>query len=303
MDNQSRIAMVRVGDAFSGDGAPNTRVKYHLGDHLGSSGIVIGGAAATDDTFVNREEYFPYGETSFGSFGRKRYRFTGKERDEESGLNYHSARYYAPWLARWASCDPAGTVDGANLYSYVTHNPIRKVDLQGTQAELGPNQPQDKPKPGVHLVIVGTDDPKKVAEGGHGHKDPRSFTKRADTLVSQPTVEKFRERLSQGDEVVFIAPSSMGEELSRTLQDVGRRFENPGVRQEAEVLRVGFEFRQVKSKDLASMIKEYENIKSIYYFGHGAKGGPAFDWNDWSFPEPSAFGPQQFARDAVASFV
>ena len=302
MDNQSRIAMVRVGDAFPGDGAPNIPVKYYLGDHLGSGNIVIGGATTTGGTFINREEYFPYGETSFGSFGRKRYRFTGKERDEESGLHYHGARYYAPWLVRWVSCDPAGTVDGANLYSYVSHNPIRKVDLQGTQEEFGPNQPQDKPKPGVHIVIVGTDDPKKVADGGHGHKDPRSFTKMADTLVSQPTGENWRGRLSEGDEVVFIAPSSMREEPSRALQDVGRRFENPGVRQEAEVLRVGFEFRQVKSKDLASVIKEYPNIKSLYYFGHGDKSGPAYDWNDWSFPEPSTFDPKQFAPKAVASF-
>ena len=71
-----------------------------------------------DDTgaLINREEYTPYGETSFGSFARKRYRFTGKERDEESGLYYHGARYYAPWLARWVSSDPLGPVDGINLH-------------------------------------------------------------------------------------------------------------------------------------------------------------------------------------------
>ena len=52
-----------------------------------------------DGAWINREEYSPYGETTFGGFARKRYRFTGKERDDESGLNYHGARYYAPWLA------------------------------------------------------------------------------------------------------------------------------------------------------------------------------------------------------------
>jgi hypothetical protein len=36
----------------------------------------------------------------------KRYRYTGKERDEESGLYYHGARYYAPWLGRWTAIDP-----------------------------------------------------------------------------------------------------------------------------------------------------------------------------------------------------
>jgi RHS repeat-associated protein len=130
MDDQSRIALVRVGDRHSKDGGP--AVQYNLGDHLGSSTIVLGGADAAADTFVNREEYYPYGETSFGSFARKRYRFTGKERDEESGLNYHAARYYAPWLARWVSCDPAGTVDGNNLYAYARSNVLRFSDETGT---------------------------------------------------------------------------------------------------------------------------------------------------------------------------
>ncbi len=129
MDDQSRIALVRVGSPFPGDTTP--AVKYHLGDHLGSSNVVI------DDggSWVNREEYTPYGETSFGSFARKRYRFTGKERDEESGLYYHGARYYAPWLGRWVNCDPAGMVDGTNLYGYVSENPLSLIDSNGTQGQ------------------------------------------------------------------------------------------------------------------------------------------------------------------------
>ena len=88
MDNQSRIALIRIGTPFPDDTTP--AVKYHLGDHLGNSNVVVDEAG----NWVNREEYTPYGETSFGSFARKRYRFTGKERDEESGLNYHGARYF-----------------------------------------------------------------------------------------------------------------------------------------------------------------------------------------------------------------
>ena len=69
----------------------------------------------------------------------KRYRYTGKERDEESGFNYHGARYYVPWLARWTSCDPAGLVDGANAFAYVRNNPMILVDVTGQQA--GPWEP------------------------------------------------------------------------------------------------------------------------------------------------------------------
>jgi RHS repeat-associated protein len=41
---------------------------------------------------------------------QKRYRYTGKERDDSSGLCYYGARYLAPWLARWISPDSAGAV-------------------------------------------------------------------------------------------------------------------------------------------------------------------------------------------------
>jgi RHS repeat-associated protein len=127
MDNQSRITVVRVGNPFVNDVTP--AVKYHLGDHLGSSNLVLDGSG----DFINREEYTPYGEISFGSFVRKRYRFTGKEKDEESGLNYHGARYFAPWVGRWTSCDPIGIAGGINLYRYVSNNPILRVDSTGTQ--------------------------------------------------------------------------------------------------------------------------------------------------------------------------
>ncbi len=126
MDGQSRIAIVRVGPAGPGDQSP--AVAFHLADHLGSSTVIVDGAGQV----TNREEYTPYGETSFGSYTRKRYRFTGKERDEESGLNHHGARYCLPWLARWASCDPIGAKGGLNQYTYAACNPVAYHDPAGT---------------------------------------------------------------------------------------------------------------------------------------------------------------------------
>jgi RHS repeat-associated protein len=134
MDNQSRIALVRVGTPFPDDATPTA--KYHLGDHLRSSNVVIGGA----NTFINREEYTPYGETSFGSFAKKRYRFTGKERDEESGLYYFGARFYAPWLGRWLACDPKGAIDGTHLYGYCRCAPFRLTDPSGEATQPDINQ-------------------------------------------------------------------------------------------------------------------------------------------------------------------
>ncbi len=127
VDDQERIAIVRVGPAHPDDRAP--AVQFHVADHLGSCTVVV------DDTgaLVNREEFTPYGETSFGSYARKRYRYTGKERDEESGLAYHGARYVMVWTARWASCDPIGAAGGVNQYVYAACNPMSFSDPAGTQ--------------------------------------------------------------------------------------------------------------------------------------------------------------------------
>jgi RHS repeat-associated protein len=130
MDDQQRIALIRIGEKHPDDKGP--AIQYHVGDYLGSSNLVVN----ENGTWISREEFTPYGETSFGGFSQKRYRFTGKERDEESGLNYHDARYYAPWLARWVSCDPEGISDGLNVYLFLQANPVCRSDPTGTKSNI-----------------------------------------------------------------------------------------------------------------------------------------------------------------------
>ncbi|MDP2604239.1 MAG: SpvB/TcaC N-terminal domain-containing protein [Deltaproteobacteria bacterium] len=130
MDDMQRIALLRLGDAHPDDRGP--AVQLQLGDHLGSSNVVVDLSGA----LINREECTPYGETSFGSFAKKRYRFTGKERDEESGLNYHGARYYAPLKGRWVSVDPEQSrFPDWSSFCYSVANPMGYVDPTGTEAE------------------------------------------------------------------------------------------------------------------------------------------------------------------------
>ena len=91
-----------------------------------------------DAKIISYEEYTPYGSTSYqagrsqAEVKRKQYRYTGMERDEESGFSYHSARYYLPWLGRWATCDPKSLSDSPNLYSYTAGNPVVYLDPFGT---------------------------------------------------------------------------------------------------------------------------------------------------------------------------
>ncbi|MGN7200355.1 SpvB/TcaC N-terminal domain-containing protein [Arthrobacter sp. SAFR-044] len=124
LDVANRIATSRRGDPLPGDVMPP--IIYTLPDHLGSSTVVTDPAGSP----LNKEEYTPYGETSFGSYSRKRYRFTGKERNEESSLSYHGARYYASWQCRWVTCDPIPTT-GGNVYGYCHGAPLVQRDPDG----------------------------------------------------------------------------------------------------------------------------------------------------------------------------
>lgn len=132
MDDKQRIALVETRVAGSEPGIPARLIRYQLGNHLGSASLELD----DDGRVLSYEEYTPFGSTSYQAVrsqtqAPKRYRFTGMERDDESGLAYHSARYYAPWLGRWTSCDPAGLVDGPNLYAYARNNPVTHIDPSG----------------------------------------------------------------------------------------------------------------------------------------------------------------------------
>jgi RHS repeat-associated protein len=144
MDDKRRIALVETktidADAVAGS-LPDTTIRYQFENHLGSASLELDGAGAV----ISYEEYFPYGSTSYqagrsaAEVGLKRYRYTGKERDGETGFDYHGARYYAPWLGRWTAVDRAGLVDGANMHAYVRDNPIRFIDPTGHQG-LSPKE-------------------------------------------------------------------------------------------------------------------------------------------------------------------
>ncbi|WP_263981374.1 SpvB/TcaC N-terminal domain-containing protein [Streptomyces naphthomycinicus] len=132
-DGGGRVALVETATVRDGRTVADPRpvVRYQLTDHLGSTALEVD----QDGLVLSYEEYHPYGTTSLhaetGTVSRKRYRFTGKERDAESGFTYHGARYYAPWLGRWVSPDPAGPAGGTNRYAYVRDRPSVLGDADG----------------------------------------------------------------------------------------------------------------------------------------------------------------------------
>ncbi|MDD2565075.1 MAG: RHS repeat-associated core domain-containing protein, partial [Salinivirgaceae bacterium] len=125
--SQKRIAQI------DDDGATET-IRYQYDNHLGSASLELDRNAA----IISYEEYHPFGTTSYRS-GRtetevslKRYKYVGKERDEETGLYYYGARYYAAWIGRWTAVDPLKEKYlHLSPYSYVANNPMKFIDPDG----------------------------------------------------------------------------------------------------------------------------------------------------------------------------
>ena len=124
---------------------------YYHSDHLGSAQLITD----NEGKEYERIEYTPYGEYWIEKRAPEHrtlpFKFTGKERDEETGLYYYGARYLDPKTGRWLSADPAlgeymaGSNSGAggiynqvnfNLYHYAGNNPIKYTDPDGKKLTL-----------------------------------------------------------------------------------------------------------------------------------------------------------------------
>ncbi|MBC3363976.1 RHS repeat-associated core domain-containing protein [Pseudomonas sp. SWRI154] len=108
------------------------QLRYSLEDHLGSLVMELDQNAR----LISHEGYYPFGGTAWWAAvsqvqaSYKTVRYSGKERDT-SGLYYYGFRYYAAWMMRWINPDPAGPVDGLNLYAMVGNNPLSFFDSTG----------------------------------------------------------------------------------------------------------------------------------------------------------------------------
>ncbi|HJP91658.1 MAG TPA: RHS repeat-associated core domain-containing protein [Pyrinomonadaceae bacterium] len=130
--------------------------RYTTPDHLGSPRVVTNSSAGV----VSRHDYMPFGEElgsgvggrstgiGFGVADGERQKFTQKERDTETGLDYFGARYYGCSLGRFTTADPlmasgrASAPQSWNRYSYVLNNPVNLIDPNG----LDVDDPQDPKK-------------------------------------------------------------------------------------------------------------------------------------------------------------
>ena len=140
---------------YASRGTPLPGIRYLTTDHLGSTRVVTQAVVSgPDGGVVSRHDYLPFGE-EIGSLGGRttalKYsasgpaqKFTGKERDNESGLDYFQARYFSGAAGRFTSVDPenAGS-DPAdpqswNGYAYARNNPLLYIDPTGETFQICP---------------------------------------------------------------------------------------------------------------------------------------------------------------------
>ncbi|WP_339500665.1 RHS repeat-associated core domain-containing protein [Pseudomonas silesiensis] len=110
----------------------NDQLRFCLSNHLNSSTLELDEQGGV----LSREVYYAFGGTALWAGASeieakyKTIRYSGKERDA-TGLYYYGYRYYAPWLQRWVSPDPAGNIAGLNFFAMVWNNPVVLFDSNG----------------------------------------------------------------------------------------------------------------------------------------------------------------------------
>jgi RHS repeat-associated protein len=126
------LITARFDDAFL-TGASGQGVRYYHADHLGSARLMTDSSGNP----VWSATYLPFGTEWNPQATTNHYKFTGKERDSESGNDNFEARYYSSNLGRFLSTDPdnagasSDNPQSWNAYSYVLNNPINATDPDG----------------------------------------------------------------------------------------------------------------------------------------------------------------------------
>ena len=115
---------------LAGSDPRSLNLFFHHSDLLGSGHVLT----KYDGDLLSQEEYFPYGRASDRRDARNRYRFIGRERDEDTGLCMAGPRTYDPVSGRFLQGDPISVEQvGKTPYHYASGSPIGRMDANGYQ--------------------------------------------------------------------------------------------------------------------------------------------------------------------------
>ncbi len=124
------------GKSFTVTESVSSNVFYYISDQLGTARVITDSSG----NVCYDADFYPFGGERPSTYGYcdSAYKFTGKDRDSESGLDYFGARHYSSQYGRFMTPDPSGLLyadltnpQSLNLYSYALNNPLRFIDPTG----------------------------------------------------------------------------------------------------------------------------------------------------------------------------
>ena len=195
------------------------RRYYYLKDHLGSIRVTVDAQGVVK----GYDDYDPWGMVLEGRSSNTanvndKYKFTGKERDVETGYDYFGARYYDSRIGRWMSVDPMQEkYPGWSPYNYTCNNPLVYVDATG-------NDPSTYTDEGGNVTSVTDDDSKDL----FCMQEDGSYKLMGQTVDAHSFVDQEHPYNSDGslNAVGRIDYNSTfaGDEIASSLKDVGSHF-------------------------------------------------------------------------------
>ena len=146
-----------------------TGVFYYFSDHLKTASVITDAAG----NIKAESDYYPWGgELQFVNNDSNHYKFTGKERDSETGFDYFGARYYSNGLGRFISADWSaaavpvpyadfGDPQSLNLYTYARNLPTVRIDADGHDGDKETDKTPPKPPKPPPITTADLSDPSK----------------------------------------------------------------------------------------------------------------------------------------------
>jgi RHS repeat-associated protein len=266
--------------------------SYLTTDHLGSTRVVT----KSDGTVKARYDHLPFGEEinagigartgamGYGGADTTKQKFTQKERDSESGLDYFLARYYSPAQGRFTGPDSLLTTakvtepQSWNRYSYVTNNPLAYIDPDGHEGIVVSGQPSEKHTNKTHFLVNGLD--------------------RAKKLQAQ------YKKAGKGEKVTWFIYNSGGKNgySNETVQQYKAQAEKAGIN--VQVVSDQQKIVDYVNEKSGGDSRSQDLVSNFTYIGHALKGDLNIGYGDWfdelDFEE---FDPQSFSKDSVANLV
>jgi len=283
MDDKQRVALVETKtiDLNKSDTTTvNTPyIRYQHSNHLGTTCLEMDENA----NIISYEEYYPFGSTSYQALNSnynpvaKRYRYTGKERDEESGLYYYGARYYAPWLCRWTAADPIGIGDGVNIYAFVRDNPVIFSDSNGNS--IFPAFIVDPVAPFLALM-----------EAFHSYqKQQDSFKQQLQPKVSTPLpTNAFVTPLKKAE--VGFAPGGVGVHVTILPDKTGKVSPNKSGETSSQYHTTGLQYNYDRTKTITSFTPPTIDVTIQTTYKKGADPSVPSAYGRGTTPEDIAAG-------------